>query len=147
VRAALAVLIIVAALSSVRAETARPGTAYPLNDSAFSAELMGIDADWNISFQADGERRTLTPLKLAYWGGWRDIEQGARVVLADGSLIRADVLAIDEERVTLGDATGLGRGLWAKSALPRPAVKAIWFQPSTGTSDRDRQYFQLIACY
>jgi hypothetical protein len=59
--------------------------------------------------------------------------------------VRADVLLLDEKQIVLGDATGLGRGLWDESTLPRAAVRGIMLQPPAGQAERDRLWKELTS--
>jgi hypothetical protein len=65
-------------------------------------------------------------------------------VLVDGSVIRADVLALEEDQLVLGDSTGLARGLWEETSLPKGAVRAILLQPPAAAGERDRLLLSLL---
>jgi hypothetical protein len=119
--------------------------AYLVNEPALAARLASIDAEWNISFRAGDKLRVVSAKDLAYWGRYRDVESGPQIVLNDGSLIRADVLQLDAKSLILGDATGLGRGLWDESMLPRSAVHAVLYQPPASTVERDKLFAKLAA--
>src|SRR5439155_11766486 len=123
-------LLIAYGLSAVGGNTvvssAEPGAvAFPVAEGSFAAQLAGIDREWNVSFRAAGKVRVMGAGELAYWGRWREVEAGPQIILSDGGVIRADVLLVDEKQLVLGDATGLGRGFWEESALPRQAVRAM----------------------
>jgi hypothetical protein len=110
--------------------------AFPLDEPAFPAQLAIIDAEWNVQFRAGDKLRVVGAIDLAYWGRYYDDEHGPQIVLRDGSLIRADVLSLDDKELILGDATGLGRGQWEQSSIPRSSVWAILFQPPAGPQQR-----------
>jgi hypothetical protein len=112
--------------------------AFPLGEPPFAAELANIDSEWNVEFQIGDKLRVVAAKDLAYWGRYREVDQGPKIVLVDGSVIRADVLLLDEKQVVLGDATGLGRGQWDESKLPREAVWAIVYQPPASLAAFDR---------
>jgi hypothetical protein len=124
----------------VLAETPR---AFLATESPLAATLEGIDSDGNITFRVGDKLRVVPTRELAYWGRYRDVEAGPQMILADGSAIRADLLKLDDEALVIGDATGLGRGLWDQSVLPRSALSAIVWQPPAGTADRDRLWQEL----
>jgi hypothetical protein len=112
--------------------------AFPLDEPPFAAQLASIDAEWNIHLRIGDRLRVVAAKDLAYWGRYREVDQGQKILLTDGSLIRADVLLLDNKQVVLGDATGLGRGQWDESILPREALSAIVYQPPAGAAAFDR---------
>jgi hypothetical protein len=127
------------------AVAADAGLACPIAEPPFAADLASIDREGNISFRTGGKVRVVAAADLAYWGRYQDVEAGPHLMLADGGLVRADLLRLDEKQLIIGDATGLGRGLWDESALPRAAVRAIILQPPADRTERDRQWFELAA--
>jgi len=116
---------------------------FPISETPFPAQLAGIDREWNLSFKTAGKVRVVAAADLAYWGRYRDVEAGPQIILADGGVIRADVLLLDDKQLLLGDATGLGRGFWDESSLPRDLIHAILFQPPAAPADRDRFWREL----
>jgi hypothetical protein len=128
--------VCVAVVPSVAA--AADPLAFPLDEPPFAARLAGIDAEWNIRLQIGDKLRVVAAKDLAYWGRYRESDAGPQIVLTDGSVLRADVLRLDEQELVLGDATGLGRGQWDESTLPRAALAAILFQPPAAAAARDR---------
>jgi len=129
----------------VMAAAADGDVAYPIAERPFQAELASIDREGNISFRTGGKVRVVAAADLAYWGRYRDGEAGPQFMLADGGLVRADLLLFDSQQLILGDATGLGRGLWDESTLPRPCVRAIVVQPPADRAACDRLWFELAA--
>lgn len=117
--------------------------AFAIGEPPLAAQLSGIDPEWNFSFRAGGKVRVIAAADLAYWGRYRDVEAGPQILLTDGGIIRADVLLIDESQVVVGDASGLARGMWDESSLPREAVRAIVLQPPAARADRDRLFREL----
>lgn len=113
-----------------------------VSESPFAARLTGIDREWNVSFRTgmpgSEKVRVVPAAEITTWGRWRDAEGGPQILLADGGIIRADVLKLDGESLVLGDATGLGRMLWEESTLPKTAVRAILYQPPAAAANRDR---------
>ena len=117
--------------------------AYPVRGKPFAAKLTGIDPDWNISLASDGKERVLAASDLALWGNYRDASTGPQLLLADGSMLVADVLDLDADKVTVGDASGLGRILWNESSIPLRQLMAILYQPSADPLERDKQIEKL----
>lgn len=118
--------------------------AFLVGEDSLPARLASIDTQWNISFRTGDKVRVVPARDLAYWGRYRDAEAGPQILLRDGSLIRADVLKLDDKSLILGDATGLGRGLWEESTIPRPAVHGVLYQPPASAAERDRHFYQMI---
>lgn len=131
------VLLLAACLSCVAQEEA--ALARPVTGPPFSGKLAGIDAEWNISLAAEGKERVLPLANLALWGSYRDTSAGPQILLADGSILVADVLELGAENVTLGDASGLARVLWNESAIPLRQLTAVLYQPSADPLERDKQ--------
>lgn len=111
--------------------------AFPINEAPFAARLVNIDREWNVHLRTGDKVRVVDANDLAYWGRFRDVESGPQILLTDGSVLRADVLSLEDQQLVLGDATGLGRGQWDESTLPRAAVQAILFQPPADAAERD----------
>jgi len=118
--------------------------AFLVGEDSLPARLTSIDAQWNISFRTGDKVRVVPARDLAYWGRYRDAEAGPQILLRDGSVIRADVLKLDDKSLILGDATGLGRGLWEESTIPRSAVHGVLYQPPASAAERDRLFYQMM---
>src|SRR5262249_37946719 len=119
-------------------EQAPPPAAFPVAEAAFPGRLVQVDREWNLSFHTVGKVRVIAAAELAYWGRYRDVERGPQVVLRDGSVICSDVLLLEERQLVLGDATGLGRGQWDESSLPKETIHGVVFQPPLAPAERDR---------
>lgn len=118
-------------------------TAILADGQRLEAGLAGIDAEGKVSLALADAVRVVPAADLVLWGSYRDEQRGPQVLLADGSMIKADVLDIGRRQVTLGDATGLGRVLWEMSHLPRSGVRAIVYQPPADPIARDKLLFSL----
>ena len=82
--------------------------ARPAEGDPFRARLSAVDANWQIHFDVAGKPRSLPAAELVCWGRPAEPRRGPLVLLADGSLLVADV-------------TGAGRdALSAESALVGP---------------------------
>src|SRR5262245_37079843 len=128
-RAYVVTLLIGIGLFVTPSRAEEPRLVFPVSEASFRAELVGIDREWNISLKAAGKVRVIGAGELAYWGRWSDVEAGPQIVLSDGGVVRADVLLVDEKQIVVGDATGLGRGFWGGSRLPRRAAAAMRYEP------------------
>lgn len=123
---------------------ASPLNVFPVAEAAFSATLWGLDAEGHVSLRTGDKLRVLAAEELAYYGQWHETETGPQILLTDGSCIRADLLALDDEQVVVGDASGVGRTRWARSVLPRTAVRGVLWQPPAGAEARDRLWQQIV---
>lgn len=119
--------------------------ANPLSEPPFKAALAGIDAEWNLSFRTENKVRVLPLSDLACWGRFTEMESGPQIVLIDGSIIRADLLKLDEQSLHIGDASGLSRVLWDQASLRRSAVHGLLLQPPAGPPQRDALLAALLA--
>jgi hypothetical protein len=131
-------LAVTLAVAGIAGAAAAEPLAFPVHEAPFPTVLTGIDPEWNFHFRTGDKVRVVAAGDLAYWGRYRDVESGPQIMLTDGSLIRADVLSLDDKEVVIGDASGVGRGQWDESTLPREAVDAIVFQPPADAAQRSR---------
>ncbi|MGI8979128.1 MAG: NPCBM/NEW2 domain-containing protein [Pirellulaceae bacterium] len=142
----LLLALVVAVLLPILAIAEEPlPLAYPVRGEPFAGKLAGIDPEWNISLATEGKERVLALADLALWGSYRDASTGPQLLLADGSVVVADVLDLGAENVALGDASGLGRVLWNESTIPLKQLTAILYQPSADPLERDKQLDKLTS--
>jgi hypothetical protein len=102
-----------------------------------------VDAEGHVTLRTGNKLRILAADELAYYGAWRETEAGPQVLLTDGSCLHADLVALDDQRVVIGDASGVGRTRWQRCELPRRSVRAVVLQPPAGPGPRDRLLRQL----
>jgi len=74
--------------------------AVPVEGEPFAAELLAIDPEWQVTFSSGEQQRVLPAAELVYWGRCVEARQDPVLVLADGSLLVADVLEADKEHLT-----------------------------------------------
>jgi hypothetical protein len=119
--------------------------AYLVSEAPLPATLTSIDAQWNVTFRVGNRLRVVAARELIVWGRWRETEVGPQILLEGGGIVRADALRLDATSLVVGDATGLGRGLWEESTLPRDSVRAILYQPPADAQQRDRLIDELAS--
>ena len=90
---------------------------------SFAATLIDVADQDEFVFDEDSQRRSVKFDDLVSWGSYADRSQGTQLVMADGSVLVADVLGIEQDAVVV-----VGR-LWQETRLPRMAVRAILFHP------------------
>jgi hypothetical protein len=119
--------------------------AYLVSEAPLPATLASIDSQWNVTFRAGNRLRVVAARELVVWGRWRESEVGPQILLEGGGIVRADALRLDPTSLVIGDATGLGRGLWEESTLPRESIRAILYQPPAGSPERDQLIDELTS--
>lgn len=110
---------------------AEPPLAVPVDGEPFPAELTAVDASWQVTFSAGGTQRTLPAADLVAWGTCRPWESGSALLLSDGSLIAAEVLEADKQRVAAESE------LFGTVKLPLESVAGIIFAPPAERNARD----------
>jgi hypothetical protein len=105
------------------------------------AVLQRIHSDLQLEFRAAEKTLVAKPAELIRFGAWRPAKRGPLILLTDGSLLRADLLALTSENLKWGDATALGRVLWNEATVPLTHIRAICFDPPAAELARD----QLLA--
>lgn len=123
--------ILTCALSALVAE-AEPPWVVPVDAPPFRGQLVASDADGNLTFKSDQQRRTLQAANLAYWG--QCVEQGRAggVVLTDGSLVVAQSAAVANEQL-IANSTIFGR-----LNIPVKFLAGILFRAPIGQQERDQ---------
>ena len=111
-------------------------------DSRFEDQLVDVSADWTATFARQG---AVGPNQLVHWGTYRDVSEGPQIVLADGSLLLADVLGMDRNELSIGlDLSKFGREpLWEDVRLPLDRLRGVLYQPPSPSADRDRMLDRL----
>lgn len=119
-------------LSAVATQTrAQSPVAVPVDGKPFAARLVGVDAAWQLTFEADGNQRKLPAAHLARWGTCAEPVRGPILVLADGGIVRADVASADKENlVAESDLLGTLK-------LPLESLAGVAFHLPAARHDRD----------
>ena len=139
-RFAFAILPLSLFLSSpARAESP---LAVPVDGDPFRAELVAADAKWQLTFAAAGQQKVVPAANLVRWGqcseqgrgdcpNFRLSENGTvplsaagraeTLVLADGSLLTAEVVAADKDRLTVDS------NLFGTLKLPLESLAGVVF--------------------
>jgi hypothetical protein len=73
----------------------------PVEGEPFRAKLAAADTQWQLTFAADKQQRTLPAADLVRWGHCVEQGRAGGLVLADGSLLTAEVVAADKDRLTV----------------------------------------------
>jgi len=125
----IAVFVIWGALvGPLRAE---PPRAVPVDGEPFPAEIATIEGNWRIEFRSKDRERRLAADDLVGWGHFREAQQGSIVVMADGGLLRADILSADKQGL-LVDVLSLGA-----ARLPWKTLAGVVLRPPAGRRQTD----------
>lgn len=133
----IAVASILFAISSAAGQDFRqlvPATGEPL-----LCRLTAISDAWQISYETDAGPGTIAAADVAWWGAPTRLRSrrgvqatdGALVVLANGGVIAADVLAVADGRLSLGSLA------FEEFELRLSQVRAILFRPPADLTRRD----------
>jgi hypothetical protein len=116
--------------SSVRADAL---VAIPIEGEPFRAKLVAADDRWQLTFAVGNEQRTIPAADLVRWGRCTEQGRAGGLVLADGSLLTAEVVAADKDRLTADS------DLFGTLKLPLDSLAGIVLRPPS-----DRQRFDLL---
>lgn len=108
-----------------------------LGETRFPAELAAVDRQWRVAFRTAGKLRTVPASELVRWGAPRELSDRSYLLLADGSILSADVLTSDETQLNVDSA-------WFGSlAIPLETIAGILYHPPVDMSRRDRMLAEL----
>lgn len=127
------------ALAAGRLSAAEMPQAVPVDGPRFAAALAGADADWRLTLRGGDKPTVLPAADVLIWGRFAEPSRGPLVLLADGSLVVADVFRIDKDHVTLDS------DLFAAVKLPLDGLVGVVFQPPAAGPERDRLFDRLRA--
>jgi len=92
--------------------------AIPIDGEPFQARLVSA-ADGQFRFATKDRERTLSAEDLVTWGRQQEWRRGSVLILADGSLLLADVLEIDGESLTADSLT------WGQLKTPLKKLRGV----------------------
>jgi hypothetical protein len=111
----------------------------PVDGAALPAEVAAVGVDQTITFRRDEQEQTVAWDDLVRWGSYRDACRGTQVVLADGSLLVAELLEIAQEAITVeGELCG-------RLQLPISRVRGVILDAPIDDLQRDRLLFSILA--
>ncbi|MEN6449125.1 MAG: NPCBM/NEW2 domain-containing protein [Thermoguttaceae bacterium] len=105
--------------------------AVPIRGEPFRADVLAVDANWQVTLAIGRERKVMPAADLVKWGRCAEQGRGGSVVLADGSLLAADLAMADERQVAV-DSDSLGT-----LKIPLEALAGVIFRPPTDPQRRD----------
>lgn len=111
--------------------TAQDRAGFATNGPLAPAKLVAIMADGGLTLESGGQRKNYPPPQLAAWGRATEPRRGPVVILADGSWLVGEPIALNSEEIRL-DAR-----LFGELALPRQAVRGIAYRLPADAPQRD----------
>ncbi len=123
-------LLPLAVAASVRA--AESPIAVPVTGSPFPARIVLLDEQGKITFESQGQQRTLSAEELVYWGECREPGRAGGLVLVDGGFLAAEVNGINQASISARSQ------IFGQIQLPRDRVAGIVFTVPISTADADK---------
>jgi hypothetical protein len=96
------------------------------------SRLIGINDQQQFVFDRHGQQQAIAVDELVMWGSYSDRNRGTAILLVDGGILAADLMAIQADSITV-----VGR-LWPETRLPREHVQAILLRIPSDSLRRDR---------
>ncbi len=123
--------------SSARADAP---VAVPIEGEPFRAKLVAADARWQLTFAVGKEQRTIPAGDLVRWGRCAEQGRAGGLVLADGSLLVAEVVAADKDVLTADS------DLFGTMKLPLDLLAGIVLRPPSDRQQSDALLDRLGDC-
>lgn len=108
-----------------------------LADSSTVAELVSFDGE-KFVFQSNGQPREVAVADLVTWGRYDEDPQAVQAVLADGSVLVGELLALDVQTLVLESR------LWGRLRLPRETVRGLAFSLPMDHGERDQSVTRML---
>ena len=105
--------------------------AVPVDGAPFRAELLAADAKGQLTFAAAGQQKTIPAADLVRWGQCPEQGRAGGLVLADGGLLMAEVVAADKDRLTADS------DLFGTLKLPLESLAGVVFHAPSDQQRRD----------
>lgn len=106
-------------------------TAILLDGRTVNARLGELSTAGDLTLHEAGRSEAIPLDQLTIWGGFRERCDRAWILLRDGSLIVADLMRLEPDRIVVA-----GRN-WPETTLAREQVIGILFRPPLDTAARD----------
>lgn len=111
----------------------------PTEGDASAARVERIGADWTVHLRTGGSTRAVPAKDLVRWGDYTDSFRLMHVVLADGSLLAAEIAHLADEKLAVdGELCG-------RVEIPLAKVRGVVLDPPPSASERDRLWEAVTA--
>lgn len=118
----------------------RSGVLRQLDGKTRSARVLSVDADWQVEFEGEKNKRfQLGPKQMVLWG--RQVEATSpTAILVDGSIVAGDLLQLNKERLSIGIdfANFSQRSVWQPTDIPLTAIRGVIVHPAADLATRDQ---------
>jgi hypothetical protein len=132
-------LVLLVAQAAMAQVLPAPARAVPLDGDPFPARVERIDDDWTVQFQTTAAPRAVAARELQRWGDYADTYRLMQIVLADGSLLVAQLAQIAEDKLTVdGELCG-------RLEIPLARARGLIVDPPPSPTERDRLLEQIAA--
>jgi len=112
-------------------QAARDHVLLPVDGPALRAELRSVDKQWQLEFTGQQGIKTISAADVVQWGRPADPAAGPLLVLADGSLIVAEPLGVENEALHFESA------LFGQQSLPLEVLAGVAFKTPVDRLQRD----------
>jgi hypothetical protein len=103
----------------------------PVDGEVQAAAFRSVDDRWNMTFRTSDGELTIQARDIVFWGAFRDEPESSQVVLSSGCILAADVLSIQDDRLTAWS------DLCGEIDLPLSSVRAVVWDPPADPARRD----------
>ncbi len=116
-----------------------PATAVPLDGEPFPARVERIEDDWTVRFQTADAPRAVAARDLQRWGEYADTFRLMQFVLADGSLLVAQLAQLADDKL-VAESEICGR-----VEIPLNQARGVIVDPPPSAAERDRLLDRILA--
>ena len=112
-------------------EAAQDQMLLPVDGPPLRAELRSVDKQWQLEFAGQQGGKTINAADIIQWGRPAEPAAGPLMVLADGSLIVAEPLGVENEALRFDSA------VFGQQSLPLEVLAAVAFKTPVDRLQRD----------
>jgi hypothetical protein len=112
-------------------------SAVPISGKPFSANLVAIDADGQLTFQIEQKQYTMPMADLVSWGQCPEQGRAGGLVLADGGWLAAEPISAYATAMTVSSE------LFGTLKIPLAAISGVLFRSSSNLQECDRRFDRL----
>lgn len=103
-----------------------------VDGESWKAKLQSIDSNWQFTFRGEGKSRVVPADELVVWGRYCDQDRGSQILLADESVLVADIIGLNDGTL------GIYSDLFGERQLPLSLVRGVILQPPSDPIRRDK---------